>query len=117
VPPGQVFKTLLVEVDRGGLAMGIVPVDRSLDLKALAAVLGVKRVSMAQAAAAERATGYVVGGISPIGQRRRHPAVLDSSAIGFERIYVSGGRRGLDISLAPHDLVAVIGASLGQISR
>jgi Cys-tRNA(Pro)/Cys-tRNA(Cys) deacylase len=117
VPPGQVFKTLVVEAEGGGLAVGVVPVDRSLDLKALAAALGVKRVAMARPEAAERATGYVVGGISPVGQRRRLPAVLDASAARFERVFVSGGRRGLDISLAPHDLIAATGASLHEISR
>ena len=116
VPPGQVFKTLLVEADRG-LAVGIVPVDRSLDLKALAAALGVKKVAMADPAAAERSTGYVVGGISPIGQKKRLPTVLDQSASGFDVVYVSGGRRGLDLSLSPADLVAATGAVLAVIAR
>jgi len=116
VPPGRVFKTLLVEADRG-LAVGIVPVDRSLDLKALAAALGVKKVAMADPAAAERSTGYVVGGISPIGQKKRLPTVLDQSASGFDVVYVSGGRRGLDLSLSPADLVAATGAVLAVIAR
>jgi len=116
VPPGQVFKTLLVEADRG-LAVGIVPVDRSLDLKALAAALGVKKVAMADPAAAERSTGYVVGGISPIGQKKRLPTVLDQRASGFDVVYVSGGRRGLDVSLSPADLVAATGAVLAAIAR
>jgi Cys-tRNA(Pro)/Cys-tRNA(Cys) deacylase len=116
VPPGQVFKTLLVEADRG-LAVGIVPVDRSLDLKALATSLGVKKVSMADPAAAERSTGYVVGGISPIGQKKRLPTVLDRSASAFDVVYVSGGRRGLDLSLSPGDLVAATGAVLAAIAR
>jgi Cys-tRNA(Pro)/Cys-tRNA(Cys) deacylase len=116
VPPGQVFKTLLLKADRG-LAVGIVPVDRSLDLKALAAALGVKKVAMADAAAAERSTGYVVGGISPIGQKKRLPTVLDRSATGFDVVYVSGGRRGLDISLSPGDLVAATGAVLAAVAR
>ena len=116
VPPGQVFKTLLVEADRG-LAVGIVPVDRSLDLKALAAALGLKKVSMADPAAAERSTGYVVGGISPIGQRKRLPTVLDLGANAFDVVYVSGGRRGLDLSLSPTDLVAATGAVMAAIAR
>jgi Cys-tRNA(Pro)/Cys-tRNA(Cys) deacylase len=116
VPPGQVFKTLLVEADRG-LAVGIVPVDRSLDLKALAAALGLKKVSMADPAAAERSTGYVVGGISPIGQRKRLPTVLDLGASAFDVVYVSGGRRGLDLSLSPTDLVAATGAVMAAIAR
>jgi Cys-tRNA(Pro)/Cys-tRNA(Cys) deacylase len=116
VSPAEVYKTLLVESERG-LAVGIVPVDRSLDLKALATALGVKRVRMATSEAAERATGYVVGGISPLGQRRRLPTVLDVSATSFARVYVSGGRRGLDVSLAPADLVAATDAVLHEISR
>jgi Cys-tRNA(Pro)/Cys-tRNA(Cys) deacylase len=116
VPAGQVFKTLLV--DNGtGLGVGVVPVDRQLDLKAVAAAFGWKKAVMADAAAAERSTGYVVGGISPIGQKRRLPTVVDRSATGFERIYVSGGRRGLDLSLAPADLVRVTDAHLADIAR
>lgn len=116
VPPGQVFKTLLV--DGGGrLGVGVVPVDRQLDLKAVAAALGWKKAAMAEPAAAERATGYVVGGISPVGQKRTLPTVVDSSALGFERVFVSGGRRGLDVSLAPADLVRVLGATVADIAR
>ena len=116
VPPSQVFKTLLVEGERG-LAVGVVPVDRSLDLKAVAAALGWKRVAMADAAAAERSTGYVVGGISPVGQKRDLPTVIDESALAFDRVYVSGGRRGLDISLTPGDLVGVTRACVAAIAR
>jgi len=115
VPPGQVFKTLLVEADRG-LAVGIVPVDRSLDLKALAAALGLKKVSMADPAAAERSTGYVVGGISPIGQKARLRVVVDASAQGFDTVYVSAGKRGLQVQLTPADLAAAAGASFAAIS-
>jgi Cys-tRNA(Pro)/Cys-tRNA(Cys) deacylase len=116
VPPGHVFKTLLVETD-GRLAVGIVPVDRQLDLKAVAAALGWKKAAMADPAAAERSTGYVVGGISPIGQKRRLPTVLDASALDLERVYVSGGRRGLDLSLAPADLVRATDAKVAGIAR
>ncbi|TQJ50821.1 Cys-tRNA(Pro) deacylase [Phycicoccus sp. SLBN-51] len=116
VPAEQVFKTLLVEGERG-LAVGVVPVSRTLDLKAVAAALGVKKVAMAPPAAAERTTGYVVGGISPVGQRKALPTVVDDSALAFERVYVSGGRRGLDLSLSPTDLVRVTGATCASIAR
>lgn len=116
VPPAQVFKTLLVESERG-LAVGVVPVDRQLDLKAIAAALGLKKVAMAQPADAERSSGYVVGGISPIGQKKALPTVVDESALGFDRVYVSGGRRGLDLSLIPVDLVTATGAGVARIAR
>lgn len=116
VPPAAVFKTLVADVD-GALVVGIVPVDHSLDLKALAAAVGGKRAAMAEPVRAERSSGYVLGGISPIGQKRRLPTVLDDSASAWESIYVSGGRRGLDISLAPGDLVAATGATLAAIAR
>jgi Cys-tRNA(Pro)/Cys-tRNA(Cys) deacylase len=114
--PARVFKTLMAAVD-GRLVVGIVPVSGQLDLKAVAAAVGGKRATMAEPAAAERATGYVVGGISPIGQKRSHPTVLDESATGFETVYVSGGRRGLDIGLAPADLARVTNATVAPIGR
>lgn len=116
VAPERVFKTLLVESERG-LGVGIVPVDALLDLKAIAAALGVKKVAMADPAAAERSTGYVVGGISPIGQRKTLPTVLEESALGFDTVLVSGGKRGLDLELAPHDLIALTGGSTAPIAR
>jgi Cys-tRNA(Pro)/Cys-tRNA(Cys) deacylase len=114
--PGQVFKTLLASVD-GRLVVGVVPVSGQLDLKALAGAVGGKKATMADPAAAERATGYVVGGISPIGQKRAHPTVLDDSALSFDVVYVSGGRRGLDLGLSPRDLVAVTDATVASIRR
>ena len=116
VEPERVLKTLLAEVD-GNLVVGIVPVAGQLDLKALAAAVGGKRAAMADPAKAERATGYVVGGISPVGQRRALPTVLDESAVGFATVLVSGGKRGLDIELAPADLVRVVGATVAPIAR
>ncbi|MFC7497528.1 MULTISPECIES: Cys-tRNA(Pro) deacylase [unclassified Nocardioides] len=114
--PARVFKTLMASVD-GALAVGIVPVSGQLDLKALARALGGSKAAMADLAAAERATGYVAGGISPVGQKRRHPTVLDETATSFETVYVSAGRRGLDLEIAPTDLVSVTGAVLAPISR
>jgi Cys-tRNA(Pro)/Cys-tRNA(Cys) deacylase len=115
VAPERVFKTLVAEVD-GALAVGVVPVATQLDLKALAAAMGGKRAVMAGVAAAERATGYVAGGISPLGQRRRLPVVVDSSALGFPTVYCSGGRRGLELELAPADLVRAANALVAPIA-
>jgi Cys-tRNA(Pro)/Cys-tRNA(Cys) deacylase len=114
VPPGRLFKTLVVSVD-GRLAVGVVPVSGSLDLKAIAAALAGKKATMAEPAAAERATGYVTGGISPIGHRSRLPVVVDASAADWETVYVSAGRRGLQVSLAPADLIRVAAATLAPI--
>jgi Cys-tRNA(Pro)/Cys-tRNA(Cys) deacylase len=113
--PARVFKTLMVEVE-GKLAVGIVPVSGTLDLKAFAAALGSKKAAMADPAAAQRRTGYVLGGISPLGQRLPSPTVLDSSALALDTLLVSGGRRGLDIELAPADLVRLTDAVTAPIS-
>jgi Cys-tRNA(Pro)/Cys-tRNA(Cys) deacylase len=115
VEPARVYKTLVVAVDRG-LAVAIVPVDRSCDLKAMAAAVGAKRATMAEPRDAERATGYVVGGISPLGQKRRLPTVVDASAEAHGTIFVSAGRRGLELELAPADLLALTGATLARIA-
>ncbi|MGZ5370241.1 Cys-tRNA(Pro) deacylase [Aeromicrobium sp.] len=114
--PARVFKTLMAEVDRE-LVVGIVPVTASLDLKALATACGGKRSRMAEPARAQRATGYVLGGISPIGQKKRHRTVLDTSADGWSSVFVSGGRRGLDLELAVADLVTATGALRANIAR
>ncbi|TXC94413.1 Cys-tRNA(Pro) deacylase [Streptomyces sp. ISID311] len=116
VAPEQVFKTLLAEVD-GALTVAVVPVSGSLDLKALATAVGGKRATMADPAAAERSTGYVLGGISPLGQRKRLPTVVDASAQGRPTVCVSAGRRGLEVELAPEDLVALTGARVAAIAR
>ncbi len=114
--PERVYKTLFASVD-GALVVGIVPVAGQLDLKAVASAVGGKKATMADPAAAERASGYVVGGISPIGQRRAHPTVLDASARAHETIYVSGGKRGLDLEITPDDLVRVTHATTAAIRR
>lgn len=116
VTPDRVFKTLVADVD-GTLTVAVVPVAGSLDLKALAAAVGGKRAAMADPAAAERTTGYVRGGISPLGQRRRLRTVLDSSAAAHPTICVSAGRRGLEVELAPSDLTALTAAVLAPIGR
>jgi Cys-tRNA(Pro)/Cys-tRNA(Cys) deacylase len=114
--PARVFKTLLASLD-GRLVVGVVPVTGQLDLKALARAVGGSKAVMAEVAAAERATGYVAGGISPVGQKRAHPTVLDASALDHATILVSGGRRGFDLELAPTDLVAITGAVIATIGR
>lgn len=116
VEPTRIFKTLLADVD-GELVVAVVPVARQLDLKALAASLGRKKASMADRAAATRSTGYVLGGISPVGQRTRLRTVVDTSADGFPSVYVSAGRRGLQVELAPADLLEVTGATSAVIAR
>ena len=113
----RVFKTLIAELDDGRLAVAIVPVATSLNLKSLAAATGAKRADMADMAKAERTTGYVAGGISPIGQKKRLPTVLDESAAGHATIFVSAGRRGLEIELAPDDLLMLTGGRLAAIAR
>lgn len=114
--PARVFKTLMIDLD-GELAVAVVPVSGSLDLKRAAAALGAKKAQMADAAAAQRTTGYVLGGISPFGQKRAHRTVVDESALEHETVFVSGGRRGLDLEVAPADLVAQTGAVTASIGR
>jgi Cys-tRNA(Pro)/Cys-tRNA(Cys) deacylase len=116
VDPARVFKTLVASVD-GNLVVALVPVEKSLDLKELASTMGCKRASMADVNDAERVTGYVAGGISPLGQRKLLPTVIDESASSFERIYVSAGRRGLQIELRPEDLHRLLHARVARIVR
>ncbi len=114
--PRQVFKTLVARVD-GTLTVALVPVAGTLDLKALAAAAGGRRAVMAEPADAERATGYVRGGISPLGQRRGLPTIVDESALGFATVLVSAGRRGLQVELPPADLVRLTRARTAAIGR
>jgi len=116
IDPGRIFKTLVAEVD-GRLVVAVVPVDRELDLKALAGAVGGRRAGMADPAAAERATGSVVGGISPIATRRRLPVVVDATATAHSTIFISAGRRGLQVELSPSDLVSLTAAIVAGIAR
>ncbi|WP_329458326.1 Cys-tRNA(Pro) deacylase [Streptomyces sp. NBC_01497] len=116
VPPERVFKTLVADVD-GELTVAVVPVTGRLDLKALAAAVGGKRAVMADAAAAERTTGYVLGGISPLGQRRALRTVLDASSAGHGTVYISAGRRGLEVELTPDALAKLTSATLAPVAR
>jgi len=117
IDPDRVFKTLLADVEGTGIVVAVVPVSGSLDLKALAAAVGGKRAEMAEPGVAERRTGYVVGGISPIGQKTRHRTVVDETAELWDTVFVSGGRRGLEIELAPADLLRLTGATVAAIAR
>lgn len=116
VPAPQVFKTLVVALDGKDLAVGIVPVTRQLNLKQLARAAGSKKAAMAAAADVQRSTGYVLGGVSPLGQKKRLPTFIDSSARGFDSIYVSAGRRGLEIELRPDDLCALTGGAFADLT-
>lgn len=116
VDPDRVYKTLVVAVDER-LAVAVVPVSGEVDLKKLAAALGGKKAVLVHPLEAERVTGYVVGGISPLGQKRRLPTVLDASAPRWATIYVSGGRRGLELELAPADLVRLAAATVAAVGR
>ncbi|HYD98104.1 MAG TPA: Cys-tRNA(Pro) deacylase [Alphaproteobacteria bacterium] len=116
LPPETVFKTLVAELDGATLAVAVIPVAEKLNLKALAALAGAKRAEMADPAKAERSSGYVVGGISPLGQKRRLRSFVDETALLFDRVNVSAGRRGLEIALAPTDLVRLLDAVTGDLT-
>ena len=116
VPAGRVFKTLVADVD-GQLTVAVVPVAGSLDLKALAAAVGGKKAAMADPAEAERATGYVTGGITSIGLRKPLPVVIDSSALDYPTVFCSAGQRGVEIELAPADLIAAATAQVAPVGK
>lgn len=107
--PGQVYKTLVVQLDSGELAVGIIPVNRQLNLKQFAKAIGAKKAAMADAADVQRSTGYVLGGVSPLGQKKRLRTLIDASAAQRDTLFVSAGRRGLEIELAPADLGRLTG--------
>lgn len=111
----QVFKTLVVETDSSELAVAILPVTHSLSLKLTAKAMGCKKVKMAEASKVERTTGYVLGGVSPLGQKKRLKTLIDSSAQAFDTVFVSGGRRGLEIELNPKDLQLQLNAGFADI--
>lgn len=115
--PAQVFKTLVVQDDNDKLAVAIVPVEQLLNLKKIAKAIGSKKAVMAEPKLVERTTGYVLGGVSPLGQKKRLPTVIDESAQDFATIFVSGGRRGLEIALSPADLANALGASFVEITQ
>jgi Cys-tRNA(Pro)/Cys-tRNA(Cys) deacylase len=114
IEPERVFKTLIADVD-GALVVAVVPVTGELDLKALAQAAGGKRAGLAERAAAERSSGYVRGGISPLGQRKKLPTVVDSSALALDRMFISAGRRGLQVAVAPADLIRLTDAVTAAI--
>ncbi|WP_280313937.1 Cys-tRNA(Pro) deacylase [Nocardia wallacei] len=116
VAAAQIFKTLVLELSTGGLAVAVLPVPRTLALKAAAAALGAPKAVLADRAKAERATGYVLGGISPLGQKRALPTVLDDSALRWDRVLCSAGKRGLEIELAPADLIRLTGAVTAAVT-
>lgn len=115
LPPTQVFKTLVIQTPEKKLAVGIVPVSGSLNLKSMALALGVKKVAMADKAHVQNTTGYVLGGVSPLGQKKRLPTVIDESAFAYQEIYVSAGKRGLDLALSPNDLATLCSAKRANI--
>lgn len=117
VDPARVFKTLVVAVDGAELVVGIVPVSALLSMKQIARAAGAKKAVMADPQAVQRSTGYVLGGVSPLGQKKRLRTFIDDSALNFETIYVSAGRRGLEIELAPRDLAGLTGAALVPLQQ
>jgi len=117
VPSAQVFKTLVVSLDNKTLAVGIIPVAAMLNMKLMAKAAGAKKAALASPVDVERSTGYVLGGVSPLGQKKRLTSIIDESARAFATIYVSAGRRGLEIELNPLDLNALLGGVMAEICR
>jgi Cys-tRNA(Pro)/Cys-tRNA(Cys) deacylase len=117
LPENRVFKTLVVSLDGKELVVGVLPVSSILNMKALAKAMGAKKAAMARPADVERATGYVLGGVSPLGQKKRLKTLIETSARAFPTIYVSAGRRGLQIELSPEDLKKLTGGSFAEICR
>ncbi len=117
IPEDRIFKTLVVSLDGSRLAVAVVPVSRQLDLKAMAKAAGSKRSAMADGTDVQRTTGYVLGGVSPLGQKKILKTIIDASAMTYDTIYVSAGKRGLQIELSPNDLVRLTRAGLADISR
>jgi Cys-tRNA(Pro)/Cys-tRNA(Cys) deacylase len=115
IPPAQVFKTLVADLDKGELVVAVLPVSSTLSMKRLARTLGGKKAAMADREAAQRATGYVLGGVSPLGQKRRLRTVLDNSAMAHATLFVSAGRRGLEIEISPQDLVQLTDAAISRV--
>lgn len=117
IAPGHLFKTLVVLTNNRGLAVGVVPVSGKLDMKAIAKALGAKKAAMADKHQAERSTGYITGGMSPLGQKKQLPTIIDASALDLDRVFVSAGRRGLQISISPKDLASLTQALFYGISK
>lgn len=117
LPEERVFKTLVVQLDNGKLAVAVIPVSSMLSMKQTAKAAGAKKATMAERKAVEKATGYVLGGVSPLGQKKRLPTIIDSSAEEFSSIHVSAGRRGLEIELKPTDLAALTAATFAKIRQ
>lgn len=117
IPSSQVFKTLVVELDSGTLAVSVIPVSHQLNLKAMATAANAKKAKMADPKKVERSSGYVLGGVSPLGQKRLLRTVIDQQALSFDTIFVSAGRRGLEIELSPNDLAVMLKASFAELAK
>lgn len=117
ISASQVFKTLVVELDSGALAVSVIPVSHQLNLKAMATAVKAKKAKMADPKKVSRSSGYVLGGVSPLGQKRLLKTVIDQQALSFDTIFVSAGRRGLEIELSPNDLAAMLKASFADLAK